>query len=203
MTLLQTVPKGSFGYLESMRKRALLRSIFCVALCLIIFLVGLVRYGSNKSVFSIIAALGCLPTGISIVNYIMFLHALPCSARAHERIEAVRGGLLVQYDLYMTGQDRNFPISAACVMEGNVCCLAEDPKLTPSEAEKHIRLQISQSGYTSETVKVFQDLDAFCMRLSELEQLRMNHGIDPLALEDAWEPGTRQTIPGILRSISL
>jgi hypothetical protein len=62
---------------------------------------------------------------------------------------------------------------------------------------------IAQSGYSSYSIKIFTDIDKFCDRLSQLEKLRADKGIDPQAIEDSWIPGTTQTPASILLSISL
>lgn len=200
---MKKVAKGSFGYIEYNRKFACIRTIVALGICLIIFVTGLIMYHSNKSVFSIIAALGCLPSGLSAVNFIMYMKALPCSKKAYDVIESHRKGLLIRYDLEMTSYEENYSIAAATVLDKNVVCFTEKKDLDVINCEKHIRNQIAQSGYSSYTVKVFKDLDAFCTRLDQLEQIRSSKNIDPVAIEDAWVPGTVETCALVLLSISL
>ncbi|SEK33215.1 hypothetical protein SAMN04487770_101200 [Butyrivibrio sp. ob235] len=200
---MKKVAKGNFGYIEYNRKFATIRTFIALAICLIIFFTGLFIYKSNKSAFSIIAALGCLPTGLSAVNLIMYMKAHPCSKAAYDIIETHRGGLLIRYDLEMTSYDENYSIAAATVLDKNVICYTENKALDTSNCEKHIRNQISQSGYSSYTVKVFKDINAFCNRLDNLEQIRQSKNIDPQAIEDSWVPGTVETCALVLLSISL
>lgn len=200
---MKKVAKGSFGYIEYNRKFAAIRTIIALGICLAIFVTGLIMYHSNKSVFSIIAALGCLPSGLSAVNFIMYLKASPCSKTAYDKIESHRSGLLIRYDLEMTSYEENYSIAAATVLDKNVVCFSEKKDLDIQNCEKHIRNQIAQSGYSSYTVKVFKDLDAFCTRLDQLEQIRSAKNIDPVAIENAWVPGTVETCAHVLLSISL
>ncbi|MCR5342954.1 MAG: hypothetical protein K6E70_06300 [Butyrivibrio sp.] len=200
---MKRVAKGSFGYIEYNRKFAAIRTIIALAICLIIFFTGLIINKSNKSLFSIIAAVGCLPTGLSAVNFIMYLKAHPCSEKAHEIIESHRNGLLIRYDLEMTSYEENYSIAAATVLDKNVVCFTENKELDIQNCEKHIRNQIAQSGYSSYTVKVFKDINAFCTRLDQLEQIRAAKNIDPVAIENAWVPGTVETCALVLLSISL
>ena len=200
---MKRVAKGSFGYIEYNRKFAAIRTIIALVICLIIFFTGLIMYKSNKSVFSIIAALGCLPTGLSAVNFIMYFKAHPCSESAYNMIESHRKGLLIRYDLEMTSYEENYSIAAATVLDKNVVCFTENKDLDVINCEKHIRNQIAQSGYSSYTVKVFKDINAFCNRLDQLEQIRAVKNIDPVAIENAWVPGTVETCALVLLSISL
>lgn len=203
MKKISKANKGEYGYIDYSVKKTIIRSVISVGLTVAIFLTGLFRYGSNRNVFSIIAAIGCLPAGWSVVNMIMFLRSGRCSENAHEEIEKHKGGLFIQYDLEMTSEAANYSISAVTVLEKNVCAITEDPKLDIEDCEKHIRLQIGQSGYSDYTVKVFDDLNKFCLRLDQLENLRESNNIHPEEIEEAWVPGTTQTPAAILCSISL
>ena len=200
---MKRVSKGSFGYIKASRQFTILRTIIIFAICIGIFVLGLVLYHTNKNVFSIIAALGCLPTGWSAVNMIMFLRAKTCSEETYKKVEEHKGNLLIQYELEMTSYDTNYPIAAATVLDKNVCCYTEQKDMDINDCEKHIHTQIMQSGYSSYTIKVFTDLDKFVNRLDQLEELRREKNIDPQAIEDAWQPGTVQTCASVLRSISL
>ena len=195
--------KGEYGSTLYRRKISAIRTVFLLAVSLGIFLTGLFMYGSNRNVFSIIAALGCLPAGWSGVNLVMFMRAVVCSKDAYEAIEKARGGLLIYYELEMTSYERSYHIAAATVMERNVCCYSEDRQIIASECEKHIREQLALGGYTDHTVSVFTDIERFTERLSQLEKMRSARNIDPQRIEDSWVPGTRQTPMGILLSISL
>ena len=118
-------------------------------------------------------------------------------------IESHRKGLLIRYDLEMTSYEENYSIAAATVLDKNVVCFTENKDLDVINCEKHIRNQIAQSGYSSYTVKVFKDINAFCTRLDQLEQIRAVKNIDPVAIENAWVPGTVETCALVLLSISL
>ncbi len=197
--------KGSYGNIRSRRRSALIRTAILAGISFGIFLVGLILTGRNRNVFSIIAALGAIPTALSTVNLILFIKARPLSPEAHSQIEAHRGGLLIRYELEMTSYDKNWHIGAACVLDKCVCCFTEDEKADLQACEKHLREQLAIGGYEDLTVKVFgpKEREGFCTRLDQLEKLRETRRLDPAAIENAWQPGTRQTPAGILLSISL
>ena len=195
--------KGDFGYIEYRKKVTIIRTAVCLAITLAIFVIGLVINGTQKNVFSIIAALGCLPTGWSAVNMIMFIRAKGCSESNHSQIEGHKGNLLVYYDLVITSYDKNYNVAASTVLDKNICCYCSDNSVDCEDIEKHIKKMMAQSGYSSYSIKVFNKLDAFLGRLDQLEKLRADKNIDPQAIEDAWVPGTTQTPAGILLSISL
>ncbi len=200
---MKKVFKGDFGYIEYRKKVAIIRTVACVAIVLAVFFTGLIIYKSQKSIFSIIAAVLCLPTGWSGVNLIMFLKAKACSNEYFAKIEKHKGDLLIHYDHIITSYDKNFYVAASTVLDKNICCLAADKDMEETDCEKHIRKMLAASGYSSYSIKVFTDINKFCERLDQLEVLRSDKNIDPYQIEESWVPGTNQTPAAVLLSISL
>ncbi len=197
------ISKGEFGYISYRKRIATIRTLACLFVAVSLFVAGLIIYGSQKNILSIVAALSCLPTGWSGVNMIMFLRAKGCSEEDHKRIEEHRGGLLIRYDEVITSYERNFNVAASTVLDRNVCCYLDDKKADASDLEKHIKKMMAQGGHSNLTIKAFNDMDQFLTRLDQLEKLRREKNIDPKAIEDAWIPGTAQTPAAVLLSISL
>ena len=195
--------KGDFGYIRYRRQIGILRTGLFLLVVLALFLSGLFIFGSSKNYLSIIAALLCLPAGWSAVNLIMFLRAKGCSDSSFHKIEENKGGLLIRYDEVITSYDKNFNVAASTVLDKNICCFVEDDSFDLIDLEKHIKKMMAQNGYGSYSVKAFNKLDDFCLRLSQLERIRQDKNIDPKALEDAWVPGTQETAASVLLSISL
>lgn len=195
--------KGDFGYIRYRRQIGILRTGLFLLVVLALFLSGLFIFDSTKNYLSIIAALLCLPTGWSAVNLIMFLRAKGCSDSSFKKIEENQGGLLIRYDEVITSYDKNFNVAASTVLDKNICCYVEDDSFNLLDLEKHIKKMMAQNGYGSYSVKAFDKLDDFCNRLNQLERLRQEKNIDPVAIEDAWVPGTQETAASVLLSISL
>ena len=195
--------KGDFGYIRYRRQIGILRTGLFLLVVLALFFSGLFIFGSSKNYLSIIAALLCLPAGWSAVNLIMFLRAKGCSDSSFNKINERKGGLLIRYDEVITSYDKNFNVAASTVLDKNICCYVEDDSFDLIDLEKHIKKMMAQNGYGSYSVKVFNKLDDFCLRLSQLERIRQEKKIDPQALEDAWVPGTQETAASVLLSISL
>ncbi|MBO5621043.1 MAG: hypothetical protein J6I68_01760 [Butyrivibrio sp.] len=195
--------KGDFGYIRYRRQIGILRTGLFLLVVLALLFSGLFIFGSSKNYLSIIAALLCLPAGWSAVNLIMFLRAKGCSDSSFNKINKSKGGLLVRYDEVITSYDKNFNVAASTVLDKNICCYVEDDSFDLIDLEKHIKKMMAQNGYGSYSVKAFNKLDDFCLRLSQLERIRQEKKIDPQALEDAWVPGTQETAASVLLSISL
>ena len=195
--------KGTFGYIRASRTRALIRTAIVLAVCVGLFLFGRITTGTNRNIFSIIAAVLCLPVGLSAVNMIMFFRAKPCSETAYRAIEASRGGVTVLYDLTLTGDSGDFAVASACALMGRVLCYTEDKTLPVHDLEHHIKMQMSLGKYHDLQIAVMKDLETFCQALKETDDERAKRGINQTKDEADWQPGTPQTMTGILRAISL
>lgn len=200
---MKRVYKGDFGYILYQRKVAIIRSVIIGGAILGIFLLGLVITKTNKNIFSIIAALSCLPLGWSIINLIMYYRAIPLSDDSYEKIKRHAGSLYMIYDLSLTSEKSTYNVGAITVLEKNIAGYTEDKNMDIQDCQEHIKNQISLSKYHDYTIKIFRNADDYCRRLDELEKLRKDHKVDPKAIEDNWVPGTIQTVSGILKSISL
>lgn len=197
--------KGSYGYIRSRRRSSIIRTAVFAGFSLAVFLTGLFIVGNTRNFLSIVAALGAIPTGLSAVNMILFIKAVPLSREAYEKISAHEGSLLVLYELIMTSYEKNWNIGAACILEKNAVFYTEDKNTDVRACADHIRKYLAAQDYNEHVVKVYApgELDAFTARLDQLEKLRATLKLDPKAAEDAWQPGTTQTPVGIIRSISL
>ena len=197
--------KGSYGNIRSRRKRAIYRSLFFAGFSLAVFLTGLFLTHTTRNFLSIVAAIGAIPTALSVVNLVLFIKAKSLPQEAYEEIERHRGGLLIRYELEMTSYERTYHISAACVMDKSAAFYTADENADTDACTAHIKEQLSLGGYPDMAVVVFKStqLAEFCERLDQLEKLRAVRHINPAAIEDAWQPGTTQTPAGILLSISL
>lgn len=200
---MNKVYKGDFGHIFYQRKIAVIRTAIMGCIILVLFIAGLFITGSNKNIFSIVAALGCLPMGWSVINLIMYYRAVPLTQSSYEKIKDHAGSLYVIYDLSLTSEKSTFNVGAITVLGKNIAGFTEDENTDIQDCQDHIKHQISLSKYHDYSIKIYKNVDDFCKRLDELEKLRKDHNIDPKELESSWTPGTIQTVPGILKSISL
>ena len=77
------VYKGEFGYIKYRRKVAIIRTALCLLVAVGMYVAGLIIFKTQKNGLSIVAALGCLPTGWSGVNLVMLMKANFCKDSDH------------------------------------------------------------------------------------------------------------------------
>ena len=195
--------KGEFGYLKNKKKQTMLRTGILFLITLLIFLTGYVIFHSNRSIFSILAAVLCIPTAVSAVNMIMYKRATECTDELYSLIESHKGGLLILYDLYMTAYETTYPVLSATVLKDKILCLLQGDDTKCAACEQHIRTILSDNALPAAQITVLPSVEDYCHKLDELEKERVDEHLDPVGEEAAWQPGTPQTLAGILCSISL
>lgn len=162
--------KGSFGYIQKKRVFSLVKSILFLCAVLAIYFAALRHYHTNRNVFSILAAVGALPTGRSIVETIMCFRAGSASEKVRETVEKIPGigSCLTAYDLYMTSYERAFSVSHITVGKGLVTGLSEDSNLDCGLCEQHITGMLSKEGLSGYRVQITKDPDQYAQALREL-----------------------------------
>lgn len=165
------IPKGNYGYIEYQKKASVIRTVLFFALSLAVYGLGIYSTGSNKNLLTIVAVLGLLPSCKSAVNAVMFLRASGCSQTAEEKISLYDDKLTGFYDMYFTSYQKNFPISHM-VLKGNViCAYTESEKCDIRAGEAHLEHLLKQEGYKNMSIKIFDNLDKYVDRLSQLLDL--------------------------------
>lgn len=168
---MQKTAKGQFGYIQSRRRYRWITTVLFLLVIFAMYFGARIYFGTNRNVFSILAALLCLPGGNSAVNLVMFLRAKPCSDRAAERIRSSAGDLAQAYDLYLTTYERNYAVAHSAAAGKTLCALTEDSACDVPGAERHMRGVLLNEGIHGVTVKVFTDPERYAKRLEEMRQL--------------------------------
>lgn len=163
--------KGEFGYIRYERKLMILVTALLLGGAVAIYVAALVLLGTNANYFTILAVLLMLPGARYLVNTVMFFRARPCSEEVHQGVEAHIGSLAGAYDLYMTSQEHNYPISHLAVGGKSVAALTEDPQCGTAAGEQHIRQMMLTNGFHGYSVKIFTNSAKYYDRLDQLNRL--------------------------------
>ncbi|MDO5132055.1 MAG: hypothetical protein Q4D81_03610 [Eubacteriales bacterium] len=162
--------KGSFGYLRGKRILSFLKSALFLASVFVTYFAALRHFGTNKNVFSILAAVLALPAGRSIVETVLCVRARSASEEAREAItRAVElPGGTSGYDLYLTAYETAFSLSHAACGKDRVIGYTEDPGTNPALCAQHIAQMLAKDDTYGYKVTIYTDLDTY---LRELETL--------------------------------
>lgn len=164
------VAKGQFGYVKAQRVAVTVRTVLMFALSLAIFGMGVWSAGSKKNLLTVVAVLGCLPASKSTVNMIMFLKAKGCSGKVKEQVSRCGEGLVQLYDMVFTSYEKNYQVSHMVIKGHVVCGYTEDNRCDVKACENHVEALLVQGGCRNVTVKIFDELEAYCKGLENLRK---------------------------------
>lgn len=162
--------KGSFGYLQKKRVFSLVKSILFLAAVLIIYFTALHHFHTNKNIFSIIAAVGALPTGRSIVETVMCYRARSASDRVRQKVEEIPGisSCYSLYDLYLTSYERAYSLSHAAIGNGLLVGLTEAQDTDCRLCGQHICDMAAKEGIEGFKADIYRNLDEYTAALKDL-----------------------------------
>lgn len=162
------VPKGTYGYFKNRKVYTACRTVLFFLFCAGLYIMGIVRTGSSKNIFTIIAVLGCLPACKSAVNFIIFLRTKECGEALHQKLLPYDGKLLTFYDLYFTSYQKNYAISHMALKGSILYGITESFSCDCKEAGKHLEQMLAQEGIKNVVVHISSQEDPYIDRLSRL-----------------------------------
>lgn len=149
--------KGDYGYISSQKKIRLRRTIIYFIPSIVLFIVGLVlNDGERNNIYTVIAAVGCIPGCIQIVLTIMMFLRKPMSEELHNEIALISGKQTMAYELYVTTENFSLFLDAV-LFSGEVVtayCDREAKKDSINVLQDHIRKSLANEKYES-VVKIF------------------------------------------------
>lgn len=151
MTKKQKPAKGSYGYLNSIKKRALLHTLLMVAIGLLVFVVGLLL---NKmevtNIFTVLAFLFVLPAAKSFVSVIILFPYQQMDAEKKERLDRYKkSGDEMLYDLVFTSTEHVMHLDCVYVTGSQIIGYTERKKDNVKKIEEYLKreLEIRQINY--------------------------------------------------------
>ncbi len=184
---MKRVKKGNYGYIKSEKKFRLLRSLAFLAVPLAFFIVGLIlNDGDRKSIYTVVAVVGCIPACMSITNTIMIWLRKPMDEALYQEISHKAGSLTMAYELYLTTYEKNLFLDAVAVCGEHAACFTHEKKDHHElvSMQKHMESVLLQNGYKTD-VKIFDQKKAF---LDRLDTLRSRKDEFEAAAEENFKP---------------
>lgn len=165
--------KGTYGYIDYTKKNNLLFSILSLASVLIIFFTGVVIYGSNKSIFSIIAAVAAIPAAKIITGYIVRMPYKTGDANIYEKLKVKAASnndynAIIGADLIISSSTKSMEITFAYIVNGRAICYTSNVKTNAKEAEKYIKEIFDAEGTHYTQIRVYNDEYKFLKNIDEV-----------------------------------
>lgn len=170
--------KGTYGYIDYTKKKALIMSVLSLLSVLIIFFTGIVIYKTNKSLFSVIAAVASLPAAKLITGYLVRIpyktgdrdiyDRLIRLASENEVYQAVIGA-----DFIISSPESAMSVAYAYIINGKAMCYTCHPKTDAKKTEKYIKEFFDRDGCQYSQIRVFDNEKKF---LSAIEAIASETG---------------------------
>ena len=161
------VEKGNFGYFKAEKKRQLFFTLSLFSVPLLIFFSAWIYYGTRKTVWTVLVAVGCLPACKFLVNFIMVAMRKSMDQTLYQKIQEHAGNLLMSYEMYMTFYEKSAYIDAFAICGNEIVGYSSDPKIDAAymagEAQKIIR----KNGYKVH-VRILTELRPYLERLDSM-----------------------------------
>lgn len=169
---MKKVKKGNYGYIRSQKVIRLLRSLAALALPLAFFIAGLIlNKGDRKSIYTLVAIVGCIPACMAITGMIMMWMRKPMEEALYKEVSARAGNLTMVYELYLTTYERNLFLDCAAICGEHVAAFTSEKKekWELNEMQKHVERTLLNNGYKVD-VKIFDQKKAFLDRVDTLRE---------------------------------
>lgn len=167
--------KGKRNYINSQKKYEILRTLLYFTISLSLFISGIIVTKTRMNLLTVIAVLGCLPACKSMVGMIMFLKFKSLPHTTSDKIETSSKSLDSLYDLVFTSYDHNYQVDHLVLKDHTICGYSSSLKTDENKCQNHLKSMLSQSGYKGFSIKIYNDLDKYLLRL---EQLKAIHNDD-------------------------
>lgn len=179
----RTVPgKGSRGYINRIKKLAVLIAIGSFALAALLFVLGLILFESKLNILSIFAALIIIPFAGAVTRFVLFRKYSSVSEEDENKVfEATPAGSTTLADLVMTSPEHALGFAFMVVTDNEIAGLrAKGEKLSTVKLYEYLRDLVKKKGFEFE-VEVLDDMDKFIDHISGLSE-------SPARAEDETDP---------------
>lgn len=165
------IQKGDFGYIKNQQKRRVIYTLLAFVPPLIMFLTGLAIYGERKNVFTVFAAVACLPACKFAVGMIMMLMQKPMKEDDYREIEKHRHELVCGYEFVVSAYEKQSFLDSVAICGNTVVGYTSREKTDTAFVEKHMQDILRQNGFYV-SVKIFRKLGDYTKRLETMWEHR-------------------------------
>lgn len=160
------IEKGHYGYIDNAKRKALIMSLTSLATVLVIFFTGVIIYKTNKSLFSVIAAVASLPAAKLVTGYIVRYPYKTDERAIYERLVEISENnteysAIIGADFIISSTDKAMNIGFAYIVNGKAMCYTSHKKTNAKETEKYIKDIFDREGCQYTQIRVFDDEKKF------------------------------------------
>ena len=161
--------KGARGYIDRIKKLAILVAIGSFLIAAAMFITGLFLFESKFNVLSIFAALVVIPFAGAITRYVLFAKYKSVSEEDEKKVfEASPAGSTTLSDVVMTSTERAMGFAFLVITDNEVAALVAQGEKTPTvKLYEYLKDLVKRKGFEN-SVEVVGDMDKFLKHLKTL-----------------------------------
>lgn len=166
---MQKATKGQFGYFRYERMRRLLITIITVLFPAAVFVAGIIVYGTERNLLTVIALVLVIPFAMAFVSLVMVYTHSSISEEEYKEIEEHAGTLTMAYELYVTHETASTMVDAFAICGNTVVGLVTEKKGDPKFTADYIKKVLRSNGIGS-NVALMTDRKHFLERLDSMNE---------------------------------
>ncbi len=167
----QVPGKGARGYIDRIKKLAILIAIGSFILAAALFVTGLLLFESRFNVVSIFAALMIIPFAGAVTRFVLFAKYRSVSAEDEAKvIEASPAGSTTLEDVVMTSTQRQMGFDFIVVTDSEIAALrAQGEKVRTVKLYEYLADLVKRKGF-GHSVEVLDDKEKFIKHIAGLSE---------------------------------
>ena len=166
---MQKATKGQFGYFRYERMRRLLITIITVLFPAAVFVAGIIVYGTERNLLTVIALVLVIPFAMAFVSLVMVYTHSSIPEDEYKEIEEHAGTLTMAYELYVTHETASTMVDAFAICGNTVVGLVTEKKGDPKFTADYIKKVLRSNGIGS-NVALMTDRKHFLERLDSMNE---------------------------------
>lgn len=184
--------KGAYLYIKYKRIVESIKTFFMFGCCIGIYFLGLYVLKTNKSIWTIIAVLGVLPSAKSAVNMIMFFRYNSLKDDEYTKIKESVKNIPTLYEMVFTTSEKSYYMNALSCSNSTIIAYSNENEKKRKELSEHILTCINREELKGYTLKIYGDIDSYLARVKEMN--------DKLSIED---DNSYERLFALLEAVSL
>jgi len=165
--------KCQFGYIKRQKKLHLIITIIGLSIIAIIFIAGMIIYGSKNNNLTILASLCALPFAKTASDLIMFLPHKSASKEIFDSVEQRNKYYITNYDCIFTSKEHAMPIKAVINTDNAIFAYTDSVKVEPEHFELTLKTFQKKAG-NNITVTLYKDKNKFLKKIEYLNSAKYN-----------------------------
>ena len=165
------INKGDAGYIDSRKKRVILKTVLEFGIVAALIGLGYWQTGTKLNLLTVVAVLGCLPASKALVEVITIFPYKSIDHSVAEEISQKADLLTVSFDMVLTTHDKIMQVDSVVISNNTICGYTSNQKTDIAFAAKHMKQMMYNNHFTDVSVKIFDNYTQFLSRAEGMNNI--------------------------------